>query len=66
MTTERFTLRLLRKLHMGAVDVSAGGIVSCDADVAAQLVLDDIAVLVDPGDVRRLQAAVDDLDRRAA
>ncbi|MFP5399120.1 MAG: hypothetical protein ACLGIT_12420 [Gammaproteobacteria bacterium] len=67
MNEPTFTVRVLRRLHLpGDVDVLTGALLSCGARTAAQLIVDDAAKLADPGDVHRLQEAVDALDRQAA
>ena len=61
-----FTLRVLRRLHLpGDVDVLTGALLVCGARTAAQLIVDGAARLADPGDARRLQECVDELDRQA-
>lgn len=67
MSEPTFTVRVLRRLRLpGGIDALTGALLSCDARAAAELIVDGAAKLADPGDARRLQAAVDQLDREAA
>lgn len=66
MTETKFTLRCTRKLRTMDIEVFSGSLIAADARVAAMLIVDGVARLADPGDARRLQDAVDELDRRQA